>query len=509
LFSFSLPLNLYSAPAQTPAEPAANYLFRDSYYAAPTVKLKYEIYEVDGLLLVRDSKQFWHSDFSVVTGFKGPMLESRTLKNIKTIDDARSFLEKNVRKIYFERIPIKELPLTQKDGKIVPRYWVGQRAFESIEQAKASVAGTKTAIEQDGGNFDRSLELVSQFFPEEQLAPTEAQNKAHFLEEEELALKMIDWLDIGTKLYGPVTGTALGERLLWQSFGETSFRNTNLSNTHFNAQVGYWTNRLVFKGIKFVGEPTIDPYLESTVALESNGLSYADHLDLIAGLEYRPFGRSAFLDNFNFEGLYLLKFARNYRFYVQYMERKNITDEIAGSQDTDVWTGLDIFYEWGIDLQRPWVEAKRTRMSDWVGDFVWGEYYGNYRFEKTDFSTNKHFNSWILNSSLILGVKFPTIDLPANPINDQFQLMPYLRFEQTANPNRTYLSYQNQMFMAAGIRWMPFRSFQFENNEWLFKTKVFGEFVGLGGVWHPGSSSAPDTPGYDWRVGVAFSYRRY
>ena len=242
--------------------------------------------------------------------------------------------------------------------------------------------------------------------------------------------------------------------------------------------------------------------------MESQGANFPKHLDLIAGLEYRPFGRVDFLENFNVQGLYLLKFARNFRFFVEYLERKNLSDEITGSPDTDLWFGTDIFYEWGIDLPLPWVVPKRTNVVDYIHDFVWGEYYGSYRYERTDFSTIDSFDSWVLNSSFTLGIKWPNVPLPQNPINDQLTLMPYIRLEQITVPRRTHLDYDNRIFLAAGLRWMPFRNYQFEHNEWLFKTKLFAEYVGIGGIFHPTDAHA-DVPDRDWRVGVNVSFKRY
>src|SRR3989338_1741245 len=120
--------NLFSAPPEAPQEPAVNYLFRDTFYAAPPLKLKYDVYESAGFLLVRESKRGANAELAVVTGFEDPILESRVLKNIRKIDDASRFLEKNTRKIFFERVPIRELPLIAKDGTPAPRYWIGQRA---------------------------------------------------------------------------------------------------------------------------------------------------------------------------------------------------------------------------------------------------------------------------------------------------------------------------------------------------------------------------------------------
>ncbi|OGW86936.1 MAG: hypothetical protein A3C35_00120 [Omnitrophica bacterium RIFCSPHIGHO2_02_FULL_46_11] len=491
-----------------------NYLFRDTFYVPPSLKLKYDIYETAGFLLVRDTKRSGNSDFSVVTGFAGPILEARVLKNIRTADDANMFFGKNARKIFFERIPIKELPLVSKSGSPVSFFWVGQRAFPSLDKAKAKIIEVKTATETNGGDFERALTLVTEFFPEEP-GPTPEAVRANYLAEEELALKMLDWLDIGEKGYGllqlvpgQLLGTALGEAILWQSFGDTSFRWTNFDRGGFNDQVGFYTNRIVFKGIRFFGEPTIDPFIEATVALETQGANFTKHLDLIAGLEYRPLGRALFPENFTFQGVHILQFMRNYRLFVQYMERKNLTDEIPGSADTDLWAGVDIFYEWGIDMDAPQAKIQYNHFADWVHDYVWGEYYGSYRWEKTDFSTVDGYNSWLYNSSVVLGIKWPSIALPRNPVNDELLLMPYFRFEHVTNPRRLDLSHQNRMFVAVGVRWMPFRSYQFEHNEWLFKTKFFGEYVGIGGAHFPGGAHPGDVPNTDWRVGVAVSFKR-
>src|SRR3989338_3222280 len=320
---------------------------------------------------------------------------------------------------------------------------------------------------------------------------------ARYLREEELALKVLDWLDIGEEPFGIFQVVPPGEKILWQSFGETSYRFTNLDSPNYDSQVGYWTNRIVFRGIRFIGEPTVDPFVEVTAALESNGKNFPSHLDLIAGLEYRPFQRIAYFENFNVDGLQLLKFMRGYRLFIQYMERRNLTDEITGSRDIDLWFGAGIFYEWGLDLKEPWAKKHRERVSDWIREFVWGEYYGSYRYERSDFAAIDEFNSWVWNSSLILGLKWPSIQLPKNPVNDELLLMPYLRFEHVTNPRRTSLGYQNRLFVVGGIRWMPFRSYQFQNNEWLFLTKIFAEYVGIGAVQHPGSVSG-NVPQRDW-----------
>ena len=87
--------------------------------------------------------------------------------------------------------------------------------------------------------------------------------------------------------------------------------------------------------------------------------------------------------------------------------------------------------------------------------------------------------------------------------------MPYVRLEHITVPRRSDLSFDNRIFVAAGIRWMPFRSYQFEHNEWLFKTKLFAEYVGVGGVHHPGGAHPADVPNRDWRAGINVSFKMY
>jgi hypothetical protein len=265
----------------------------------------------------------------------------------------------------------------------------------------------------------------------------------------------------------------------------------------------------VFRGIKGIGEPTFDPFVEATWALDSGGRNFPSHLDLILGVENRPLARNVYFDNFNYEGLHLLRFMRSWRFFVQYLERKNLTDEILGARDSDFQFGTSIFYEWGVALDEPWLKPERDEWSDWVNDYSWGEYFGSYKYIKSNVGSVDSFNSWVLNSSLILGVKWPSFKLPRNPINDELLLMPYFRFEHTTNPRRSEITGDNRILLIAGVRWMPFRSYQFQDNEWLSLTKFFAEYVGIGGSQHPGAAEGVTTPRRDWIIGIKTSYRRF
>ena len=204
-----------------------------------------------------------------------------------------------------------------------------------------------------------------------------------------------------------------------------------------------------------------------------------------------------------------MEWIKNYRFYVMYGDRKPLKDPSPGDADSDLIAGVQMFYEWGVEL--PPLDAPEPKaFSDFVERYVWGEYFGDYRYEKTNFSSEKAYNGILANSSLILGVKLPGIPLPENPIHEELMLMPYVRFEHINSDTHSF-PYQNHFFLAAGCRWMPFRSYRYKENEWLSKTKVFVEYVGIGKVEHTKGDN-PETSNsirQDLRFGVAFSSRRY
>jgi hypothetical protein len=329
--------------------------------------------------------------------------------------------------------------------------------------------------------------------------------RAQFEKEEDLVLRYLDHMDIGNEIYGPLNGTPVGEKIIWQSFGETTWRDTNLEDEQYMQQVGFWTNRIVMKGIKAPFN-TIDPYVEATIALDSSGVDFKNNGIFSVGLEWRVFARNAWLMNTRFWSLPLLAFVRNYRFYIEYQDRKNMLDEIVGGKAHDWKGGIGIFYEWGIDPP-PISEGPPSTIPDYIRRYVWGEYFGNYYFTHTNFNAEDDVNAFIFNSSIILGIRLPGIPLPPNPINDKFVLMPYMRFEHVNNSEFSF-PFENRYFVAAGIRWMPFNNYRYKDNEWLAKTKIFFEYIGVGKVhtWKNPDEVMPID--YDLRVGVNISSKR-
>jgi hypothetical protein len=498
-------IKLAPSPAAE-VKPLTN-LFAEEFFAPAPQKFDHNMTEIRGFPVFKSHSREQNAEFSIVTDFGGGAVKSRHLSGLKDMKAIDDYIKKNLKTANFEGVEIRQLSIPNAKGEATELYWIGERAFMSPEEAMTAIIASKTSVELQGGSFAESVRAAPIYVPEEE-PPIEVKTPAQFKKEEELILKFTDQLGIGEKMYGVLQGTPCGTPITWQSFGETSWRLTNLAANHFDTQVGYWTNRLVFSGIRFPLH-NIDPFIESTIALQSDSADYASNLQLFAGLEWRPLARNPWLLNFQpFGGIPILEWMRNYRFYIKYGNRYNIKGDITGSKDYDLIWGVQCYYEWGTEL-RPLDEGKPEKFTDYLRQYVWGEYFGNYFVSKTGFGSDKSFNAFIANSTVTVGIKLPGIPIPHNYINDEIILMPYMRFEHVNNAEFSYW-YQNQFFVGAGLRWMPFMAYKWKENEWLSKTAVFVEYDGIGGAQRVKQSGQPGVgPNYDFRAGVKFSSRRF
>lgn len=495
------------ATAPSPAVPVPN-IFAEQFYLVPNERLRHRTEEIGDLLFVKAPGRDQTSRYAVVTDFSGKVLRTWHVPGV--VDDAgvRKWIEARLKTEDFEGVAIRHLSMPAEEGGQRVFYWVGHRGFPSVQNAQAQIALAKAIAEAQGGDFSQMVRdaRTAAMLPEAQ-PPIEIKSPAQQKREEELMLKYLDQLDIGEKLWGPFHGEPVGEPIIWQSFGDIVYRNTNLDSRNFNSVTGFWTNRLVFKGIR-APLNTIDPYLEIVPALEGVGRDSASTVKLYAGLEWRPFAQNPWLLNFRpWNGVAVLEWIRNYRLYLQYGNLKNLKGEIETTHHDLIW-GFDIFYEWGVEMP-PLDQPPPVTFSDYVEQYVWGEYFGNYRFEMTNFGSEDDFDAFLWNSDIILGVKLPGIPLPENPITNEIVLMPYVRFEHINNTEFSF-HFQNRLLIAAGVRWMPFRNWRWKENEWLSKTKIFGEFVGIGLVQHAKNEvEVPNAIRYDLRFGLKFSQRRF
>ena len=485
-------------------KPAVN-LFAEHFFTPASQKLDHKMSEVRGFPVLKSHSREQDSEFSIVTDFGGGAVKSRHLSGLKDIKAVDDHIKKNLKTANFQGVEIRQLSIPNAKGQVTELYWVGDRAFASAEEAMTAIIAIKTSVELGGGNFAEAVRAAPVYVPEAE-KPIEVKTPAQFKKEEELILKFTDQLGIGEKMFGVLQGTPCGTPITWQSFGETSWRKTNLAAKGFDTQVGYWTNRLVFSGIRFPLD-NIAPFVEETVSLQSDSADYASNLQLYVGLEWRPLARNPWLENFQpFGGIPILEWMRNYRFYIKYGDQYPIKGPIVNSPDNDLIWGVQCYYEWGTELP-PLDQGKPEKFTDYLRQYVWGEYFGNYYVSRTGFSSESNF--FTANSTVTVGIKLPGIPIPHNYINDEVILMPYLRFEHVNNASYSPW-YQNQYFVGTGLRWMPFMAYRWKENEWLSKMAVFGEWDGIGGtqrVKQDGNSVA--APNYDLRFGVKFSSRRF
>ncbi len=499
--SSSLPLKVKEAPKPN--------LFAKTFFASPSKKSESIATDVQGFTVVHTPSRKMDAEYAVVTDFGGEVIKTRYLKGLKTIDDVNDYVQENLETAEDGNVEIRKMTLPGEGGQTL--FWVGDKAFSSLDEAKQWIAKVRQQAASIGGNFDEMVneaqtpveienEYVTQF--DQQYIPNQKK-------EEDMILKWADQMDMGEELWGPFHGDPAGEPILWQSFGETSWRKTNLEDNKFNSQVAYWTNRVVFRGIRFPLN-TLDPYLETTTVMESVSEDFKSYADFFVGVEWRPLARNHWLENYRPMGdISILKWVRNYRFYFQYGDRKNIKDEVA-IKDWDYQYGVQMFYEFGVELPELSKPAPEN-FPEYLQEYVWGEYFAKYRYERTSFSTDKDSRSIILENSLLLGIKMPGIPLPENPVNNEIVLMPYIHLNQTWNDNHSF-SFQNYYYVGAGVRWMPFRTWRHKESEWLSKIKVFGEWIAIGKTQYvktDSSENADNLVRNDLRFGVSFASRRY
>lgn len=491
-----------------PASAAPNF-FVEHFMMRPEARLDAKANEVSGILFVETPGAPQDARLSVVTDFGGTAVRTRPVPGLQKMDDTRKWIQDHLEVATFEGVEIRRLKFVSPQGAEQFLYWVGHKAYDSADKARAEIAVIQSAAQSQNLDFKKMVDEAHQYlFPKvEASEPVSIRPEPNYQREEKLILTVMDRLDIGEKLYGPFTGVPQGEPILWQSFGKVTWRQTALDAKNWSNVDGFWSNRLVFKGIR-APLNTIDPFIEATTALETNGNEGGSHIDLSAGLEWRPFGHNPWLYNYRPWGLPLLEWIRSYRIYAQYIDRKNIKDEIAGSRDYDFRTGVQIFYEWGTDPP-PVGEGKPNSVPEFLRRYSWGEYFGDYRWEWTNFSIEDDYEGIIWNSAIMLGIKLPGIPLPPNPINDEFVLMPYMFFEHV-NSTEFSFYYQNRYYVGAGCRWMPFANHRYKENEWLSKTKLFIEYVGVGGVHYAKQDEEPAyKPDWDLRFGLNFSSKRF
>ncbi len=477
-------------------------LFRDRFYVPEALKTKYDLYDYRDFVLQETDNENWRSNVGIVTQYDAKLIQSKLLKGVGTIDEAQSYIDSHLKVHPYRGIDIPEIIFDLGDGKTASRYWVGQKGFKTLEDAQRALDGFALEVEKKKIKFNLFVDdLKENGIPFEEpeeviLAEDEEQYGAGYTNLEE-TVAMYLWEKADVERF---SGKASDEPwFLWQSVYETTWRSTNYSTGGFNDLVGYFSNRIRVRGLKMPYGSSVDPFLEGTVTFSSDGRDFDNTFQGVFGLEYRLFRGMKGFDKYWFTS-----WIRNIRAHVDYWNRYATKDPITGSADYDLRAGVDVFKEWGIDIPE---EGKP--------DLWWGEYFGQYEFRKTNFSfhaNNNEYDAFLANTRVLLGIKFPTFAVPDNPINDHVTIMPYMGWEWINN-NHIADFFENRYSVFAGVRWMPFRNKRHERREWLYKTKFFFEYYGIGSVQNTKRDPDPTDPAYsvnnDFRFGVNISSNRF
>lgn len=492
--------------AEEVAGPNPNFILRDTYYLPHSVKVDRDLYEVDGYAIVNQPNPRLNSSFALVTGFEDNVLTTYSLAHMQSVEEAGQYIQKNGVLYEESGMQIRELRVGERNETPVQLYWVGHRAFKTIDDARAAVIQTKANVEALGGDFSTAIESIRKVWKVSAKESVEASKSRPELEEEFLQ-NLADMTGMNTDFFGPLYGPPYGERILYQSVMEGTYRTTNFEERHFDAYTAFWSHRLVFKGIRFLGDTTIDPFVEVVPAAQTDGDDGDTHLELKAGLEWRPFVRNAYLSNYQPYGVPLLDWLRNLNVFVDYRQRKNIKGRYDdGVKTYDMRAGVALFKEWGVEMPDIYEYHKTGRWFK-PNDLFWGEYFMEMYWDKTNFTAGDNLNSFIDSTQAFkIGLKWPRFPLPENPINTDLVLMPYFVFEDARSSDHADF-FRNRYYYGWGLRLMPFRDFRFMENEWLFKTKLFVEY--LQDIHYTKNKPPGPVPEKDIRLGLNVSLRRF
>ncbi len=476
--------------------------FRNSFYVSEDFKFKYDLFEYRDFVMQETYNEKWNSNVAIITEFDSNLVKSKLLRNTSSLEEAEAYIDSHIKLHPYKGLEIPELQFELQNGKTISRFWVGQRSFATLKEAQAALNQFAVNIEKQGVNFNAFVTELQENGvpfeePEEVILGMDEDLYGGGYRNVEEAMALYVWEKMDLERF---SGKAPDEPwFLWQSVFESTWRSTNLSYGGFNDLVGFFANRVRVRGVKMPFGSSIDPFIEGNVAFSSDGRDFDNNLVARFGAEYRPFRSMKFFDKHWFTA-----WIKNIRGYIDYGNRYATKDPIMFSPDHDWRAGVDVFKEWGIDIPE---EGK--------SDFWWGEYFGEYSFRKTGFSYlgyDNGYNTFLANTRILLGVKWPRIPLPENPVNNEMLVMPYMGWEWINN-NHIPVHFENRYFVLAGVRWMPFRNKRHEKREWLFKMKLFFEYVGIGHVQHTKAQPGQVDPAFDvnndFRFGVNISHNRF
>jgi len=259
-------------------------------------------------------------------------------------------------------------------------------------------------------------------------------------------------------------GVHIGKDFAFLTFGDWSYRQTNIFQEDYNYTGGWsyarlaWRNKVVPLGI----------YVLGVIVNSNSDKTWENNYVFGVGIE-----KYVFEDIDSVSG-----FPKNIRYYFEYLRIGYTKEKIADWVPSyDIRFGIDVYKDYGIG-------------SDKINRLFWAEIWGNLGWQKTNFYI-ENYNSIVVGLNVKAGLRLPR--------NSPFALMPY-GVADISWVGRHNFFWQNRGLFGIGLRIMPFAKAQ---SELLNRLKIFAEYFFT--VQYIKDKPVVDIPGYDFRVGVIYS----
>lgn len=480
---------------------------------SPALQQKLGLRSYRGFLLLENPEENLNSQYSVILNFEHHVLESQVLVGVQDFRSAKEFIDSHIQKHKVVEKIIRELVLPLPQGQTIHLFWVGRRAYPTLEEAEAE-AGKTLAQGIDVKEFPKTPKMVQvQALPEtlkhETPVPSSSGKEAavkaggKLVEKSEAPGTSLEPqqkegypFDLDQKIKNiEIPGTKVEpeeDRFYMQIFGDYSFRRTNFDfpnpsdRDYFNNVVGFLTHRFGMRAFQFYkGGPYLQPVAGLVTSLSTTDTPFENKLELFGGVAYYPFDGLEFLKKRPY-----LEWLQGIHIQALYTDLVSLRKEFTGPT-YDWLVGPFIWKQWG------WGDPFDKQPRGKFYNYIWGEIFSDAVWHKTAYS-RKDFESWNFESASWIGIKFPWID-PLPP------LMPYVKLELNANEESDF--FRNRLNVFYGVRYMPFHTERFKKYEWLFPIAFYVEYGEVESYFK--DDPPDDRPDWDFRAGVKIDFNRF
>lgn len=396
-----------------------------------------------------------NSGVTILVDFEGYGFETQALKDIATIEDAKKYIDANLKTYTQNGIEVREMKLFYGANDRI-FFWVGDLSFDTLDSAKAFAAAIDTP------SLEAQIKTAEETKKQKEIEQAASSNK--------IEKRIIKTIDIIKPSLTPE----------YMSYGDTALHTQGKDNVG-----GWWEHKLSFTGYEvFNTGQTLDPFISFTPSLSTTATPWDSKLVVGIGLQFRPFK-----DDPRFDKLYN-SWISSLNTYVSYLHREPLKDDYnAATRDKRV----------GVGLYRDYNIIENSAIPQTWKDYFWGDIWGDASFRTTNFgSDTDKFDSWNFGLSATFGVYLPKSLLEMN-------IMPYTILGVSTVDHGDFWS--NTVKGGVGIRITPFRNEKFKAYEWLYGLKIFAEYTDV--LEYLKDDATPGTNASDVRIGISYSHNRY